>query len=175
MSQKIGPREQKLREMRAGRRAGVVDPAVLRRTKSLLASANLDAQATKGAAGAATREESAMSAKKQAKSKAEAKRAKAKKARSQARGTGRRDGKDRSPLAVGTFIVQGGEAGRSMAALEKQFGIKAHPMRSKIHAARHELGFTIDYDPKAKAYVGSAPKVGATVSDPAAAAPQDEG
>lgn len=70
-------------------------------------------------------------------------------------------GKDRSPLAVGTFIVAAGPAGRPMAELEKEFGIDAHPMRSKIFAARHEHGFTIDYDAKAKAYVGQAPKVAA--------------
>lgn len=66
---------------------------------------------------------------------------------------------DRSPLAVGTFIVGGGDNGRTMEALEKHFGIEAHPMRSKIFAARHEHGFTIDYHARAKAYVGTAPVV----------------
>lgn len=65
---------------------------------------------------------------------------------------------DRSPRAVGDFIVAGGKDGVAMADLEKKFGIDAHPMRSKIHAARHELKFRIEYDSKTSRYVGSAPR-----------------
>ncbi len=77
------------------------------------------------------------------------------------------DGKvDRSPLAVGTFIVAGGAGGVTMAKLEEAFGIKAHPMRSKIFAARHELGFTIDHrkDRDPAVYVGKPPKVKQTAA-----------
>jgi hypothetical protein len=63
---------------------------------------------------------------------------------------------DRRPLTVGTFIARPG--GCTMAELEKEFRMKAHPLRSKIHAARHELGFTIDYDAEEKRYSGQAPK-----------------
>ena len=165
MSQKIGPREQKLREMRAERRAGTVSPETLRHTKSLLASVNLDAQAAKRAPRAPrTRGERPVAKKTKTKSKKKPKRGASKKR------VIRADKLDRSPLAVGTFIVLGGENGRSMADLEKHFGIEAHPMRSKIHAARHEHGFTIDYDAKAKAYVGVAPKV----KEPAQSNPEGE-
>lgn len=153
MSQKIGPREQKLREMRASRRAGIVDPATLRQTKSLLASVNLDVEAAKRAPRAPrTRGERPVAKKTKAKAKKKPKRA-SKKRVIQANKL------DRSPLAVGTFIVGGGDNGRTMEALEKHFGIEAHPMRSKIFAARHEHGFTIDYHARAKAYVGTAPVV----------------
>lgn len=65
---------------------------------------------------------------------------------------------DRSPLAVGNAIVAGGEKGIAMLDLVKRFGVEAHPMRSKIHDAKHKLGFTIEYDAVEKRYVGSAPK-----------------
>lgn len=64
-------------------------------------------------------------------------------------------GVDRSPLTVGTFITRDG--GCSMAELEKKFRMDAHPLRSKIHAAKHKLGFTIGYDAKTKLYSGHAP------------------
>jgi len=65
-------------------------------------------------------------------------------------------GVDRRPLTVGTFITRDG--GCSMAELEKEFKMDAHPLRSKIHAAKHKLGFTIDYDAKEKRYTGQAPR-----------------
>lgn len=64
---------------------------------------------------------------------------------------------DRKPSTVGSFIVAGGSGGRTMAQLEKQFAMDAHPLRSKIHAAKHKLGFTIDYDHGREVYTGSAP------------------
>ena len=64
-------------------------------------------------------------------------------------------GVDRSPLTVGTFITRDG--GCSMAELEKEFKMDAHPLRSKIHAAKHKLGFAIEYDAKEKRYTGQAP------------------
>lgn len=66
---------------------------------------------------------------------------------------------DRSPLAVGTFIAAAGEKGVTMDQIVKKFGIEAHPMRAKIHAAKHELGFTVEYDHKAKRYTAKAPQV----------------
>ena len=68
-------------------------------------------------------------------------------------------GVDRSPLTVGTFITRDG--GCSMADLEKEFKMDAHPLRSKIHAAKHKLGFTIEYDAKTKLYSGYTPAGGA--------------
>lgn len=65
-------------------------------------------------------------------------------------------GVDRSPLAVGTFIARAG--GASMADLEKQFKMDAHPMRAKIHSARHQLGFAINYDAEKGRYFGTEPK-----------------
>ena len=65
-------------------------------------------------------------------------------------------GVDRSPLTVGTFITRDG--GCSMAEREKEFKMDAHPLRSKIHAAKHKLGFTIEYDAKEKRYTGQAPR-----------------
>ncbi len=65
-------------------------------------------------------------------------------------------GVDRSPLTVGTFITRDG--GCSMAELEKEFKMDAHPLRSKIHAAKHKLGFAIEYDAKEKRYTGQAPR-----------------
>lgn len=61
-----------------------------------------------------------------------------------------------SPLAVGEFICRDG--GCTMAELVKKFGVEAHPMRAKIHAAKHQLGFKIEYDHEAKRYSGTAPK-----------------
>lgn len=65
-------------------------------------------------------------------------------------------GVDRSPLAVGTFIARKG--GASMAELEKAFKMDAHPLRAKIHDARHKLGFKIDYDAEKNRYFGAEPK-----------------
>ena len=65
-------------------------------------------------------------------------------------------GVDRSPLTVGTFITRDG--GCSMAELEKEFKMEAHPLRSKIWTAKHVLGFTIEYDAKEKRYTGTAPR-----------------
>ncbi len=65
-------------------------------------------------------------------------------------------GVDRRPLTVGAFIVASG--GCTMAELERQFRMDAHPLRSKIHAAKHKLGFAIEYDAKEKRYTGQAPR-----------------
>ena len=65
---------------------------------------------------------------------------------------------DRSPRTVGEFIVAGGEGGRSMADLEKRFSMDAHPLRSKIHDAKHKLGYKIEYDHEAKRYTARAPR-----------------
>jgi hypothetical protein len=71
---------------------------------------------------------------------------------------------DRSPLAVGTFIVGYGRYGAPMADIEKQFGMDAHPLRAKIHAARHKLGFDIEFDREKGTYVGKPPRA---VAEPA--------
>lgn len=60
---------------------------------------------------------------------------------------------ERSPLAVGEFIVKNSP---TMDQLSKRFGIDPHPMRSKVFAARHELGFKIEH--KDGRYSGTAPK-----------------
>ncbi len=65
-------------------------------------------------------------------------------------------GVDRRPLTVGTFITRPG--GCTMAELEREFKMEAHPLRSKIHAAKHALGFSIEYDAKEKRYTGQAPR-----------------
>jgi hypothetical protein len=62
----------------------------------------------------------------------------------------------RSPVTIAEFIVASG--GATMAQLEEKFGIKAHPMRSKLFSARHDFGYAIDYDAKAKRYSASAPQ-----------------
>lgn len=65
---------------------------------------------------------------------------------------------DRSPLAIGTFMAAGGATGRSMDAICEKFDMDAHPMRTKIFIARHELGFQVEYDAKRKVYITKAPK-----------------
>jgi len=65
-------------------------------------------------------------------------------------------GVDRRPLSVGTFITRPG--GCTMAELEREFKMNAHPLRSKIFTAKHVLGFTIEYDAKEKRYTGTAPR-----------------
>jgi len=49
--------------------------------------------------------------------------------------------------------------GVSMADLVKTFGIEAHPMRAKIHYAKHKLGYAIEN--RDGRYYGTAPKVSA--------------
>ncbi len=63
---------------------------------------------------------------------------------------------DRSPLAIGEFISRPG--GASMAEIEERFQMAAHPLRTKIFTARHQLKFAITYDPVKKRYFGKAPK-----------------
>lgn len=60
---------------------------------------------------------------------------------------------DRSPLAVGEYIVRNAP---TMEQLAKHFGIDPHPMRAKVFAARHTLGFKIEH--KDGRYSGTAPK-----------------
>jgi hypothetical protein len=66
-------------------------------------------------------------------------------------------GVDRRPLTVGTFVTRPG--GCTMAELEREFKMDAHPLRSKIFTAKHVLGFTIEYDAKEKRYTGTAPRI----------------
>lgn len=47
-------------------------------------------------------------------------------------------------------------AGVTMADLVKKFGIEAHPMRAKIHYAKHQLGYTIEN--RDGRYFGTRPK-----------------
>lgn len=64
-----------------------------------------------------------------------------------------RDGRV-SGQQVADFVSRAG--GASMAELVAEFGIEAHPMRAKIHYARHTLGYAIEVvDGR---YVGTAPK-----------------
>lgn len=63
---------------------------------------------------------------------------------------------DRSPLAVGEFISRPG--GASMAEIEQRFQMAAHPLRTKIFTARHQLKFAITYDPVKKRYFGKSPR-----------------
>lgn len=72
-------------------------------------------------------------------------------AKSRAKGAQRRKASPRPPQAprpavpardVAELICR--PAGASMAELEKAFGIRAHPMRAKIHYARHNLGYRIE-------------------------------
>lgn len=101
------------------------------------------------------KQEKTMTTKKQ--TKAEPKVRREKKAAKPAAGKRTRvAGVDRSPLAVGTFIAR--EGGASMAELEKQFKMDAHPLRAKIHDARHKLGFAITHDAKQGRYFGKEPK-----------------
>lgn len=64
---------------------------------------------------------------------------------------------DRSPLTVAKFIVAAGDKGIAMAQLEKKFDMDGHPLRSKIHAAKHRLGFQIVFHPDRKVYTGNSP------------------
>jgi len=60
-----------------------------------------------------------------------------------------------SGQAIGEATCRKG--GITMAELVAEFGIEAHPMRAKIHYAKHKLGFTIVSE--GGRYVGTAPKV----------------
>lgn len=160
MSRQIGPREQALRD---ARKDSLSKDPVIRQAQ--LDHAKAQTAKKPKAPASAKPEESPLTKKKKAKAKTRAKAAV--KTAAQKTATPKRarrtldPNKDRSPLAVGTFIVAAGTEGRKMVELEKEFGIDAHPMRTKIFVARHEHGFTIEYDTKAKAYVGLAPKVAA--------------
>lgn len=57
-------------------------------------------------------------------------------------------------LEVAAFVCRDG--GASMAELEKEFGIDAHPMRAKIHYVRHKLGYGVET--REGRYYGTAPK-----------------
>lgn len=156
MSRTLGPREQALRD---ARRESLSKDPVIRQAQ--LDHSKAQAAKKPKAPASAKPEESPLKTKKKAKAKSAARRTASKTtAPKRARRT-LDPNKDRSPLAVGTFIVAAGPEGRKMVELEKEFGIAAHPMRTKIFVARHEHGFTIEYDTKAKAYVGQAPKVAA--------------
>jgi hypothetical protein len=152
----IGAKEAQRRAMREGKMTG-------REARSATAKAMVAAvdgpKKVQPPAEPATKESSVKKpAKKAAPPKAKAKAPpKAKVAAKPAKKVPAAKGVDRSPLTVGTFIVNAG-GGVTMAALEKQFKMDAHPLRSKIHAAKHKLGFTIEYDAKTKLYSGHAPQ-----------------
>lgn len=61
----------------------------------------------------------------------------------------------RSPLAVGTYIV---ERSPTPAQLERHFKSAMHPLRARIYDARHKLGFSIDWNPAEGRYVGKPPQ-----------------
>ena len=150
---KIGPKEAQRAALRESKMTG-------REARSATARAMVAAVdgPKKVEPPATPAEESGVS--KKAKKKAAAPRAKAKakppKAKAAApKKTAAKPGVDRSPLTVGTFITRPG--GCTMAELEKKFRMDAHPLRSKIHAAKHKLGFAIEYDAKEKRYTGQAP------------------
>lgn len=161
MPNKIGPREQQLRDMRGESSAAAATRRVM--VEAVDGPKRGPAAKPPRATAPAKPEESVMGAKttkttKKAKSKSKAKRPAARAAAKSPKKTAApKAGGERSPLAVAEFICAGGAGGVAMADLEKKFGIEAHPMRSKIHAARHELGYAIEFDAKAKRYVGKPP------------------
>lgn len=164
---KPGPKEEQVRALRLARserrpRAGIVQSSTVKKTGSFSARVNLDAQAkvdreTAPAAPAAAKpEESDVANKRKIKSKKKVKRAKAKKVRAAAKAPARRK-PARSPVSakdVAEFICRDG--GASMAELTEKFGIEAHPMRAKIHYARHELSYAIA-EPVDGRYTGTRP------------------
>lgn len=96
------------------------------------------------------------------KAKAKAKPAKAQKAKPAKRPTPKTE-IDRSPATIAAFIVASAEKGVTMAQLEKKFDMDGHPLRSKIHAAKHRLGFQIVFHADRKVYTGNTP-VGAAAA-----------
>jgi hypothetical protein len=149
MVTKAGAKELQLRALRDGPRTGTVSRSTIEETGTLLAGPNLDREEQK--------RKVKMTTKKQTKAAVEPKPGRAKKpAKPAAAKRVRVPGVDRSPLAVGTFIARKG--GASMAEIEAQFKMDAHPLRAKIHAARHNLGFKIDYDAEKNRYFGAEPK-----------------
>lgn len=185
---KIGPKEEALRAQRAAeqmtkRQARNADKTVLAPLEMTSARKMASPNQTAAAEPAKQQESNVKTKtpkktapKKTAKRKSAPKVAKAKKARAggktiketgplspranlDAEAKKQKAGKvDRSPLAVGTFIVAAGAAGAPMADIEKRFVMDAHPLRAKIFAARHTLGFKIDFDREKKAYVGAYPE-----------------
>lgn len=158
----IGPREQALRDMRAedtpvnlpkkpARKRAEVDQALASARGRKLDAAMSDPN---WPYSAQPQETTVKKTTKKTKAKPAAKPAKSEKK------------VDRSPLAVGTFIAAGGTDGVTMAAIEKRFKMDAHPLRAKIFAARHKLGFAIEHDPKRGVYVGTAPAPGAGAAGP---------
>ena len=150
---KIGPKEAQRAALRESKMTG-------REARSATARAMVAAVdgPKKVEPPASPAEESGVSkkAKKKPAPKAKAKAKPAAKAAAAPKKVASAKGVDRSPLTVGTFITRDG--GCSMAELEKEFKMDAHPLRSKIHAAKHKLGFTIEYDAKEKRYTGQAPR-----------------
>ncbi len=152
----IGPKEQQRRAQRESKMTG-------REARSATARAMVAAVdgPKKVEPPARPAEESSVvkKAKKKPAPKAKAKPpkiAKAKAAAKPAKKIASAKGVNRSPLTVGNFIINA-DGGRSMAELEKQFKMDAHPLRSKIFTAKHKLGFTIEYDAKTKLYTGLPP------------------
>ena len=147
----IGPKEAQRRAQRETKMTG-------REARSATAKAMVAAVdgPKKVEPPASPAEESGVSKKKPAKKAAPKAKAKPPKIAKSAKKITSAKGVDRSPLTVGTFITRPG--GCTMAELEKEFKMDAHPLRSKIHAAKHKLGFTIEYDAKEKRYTGQAPR-----------------
>jgi hypothetical protein len=147
----IGAKEAQRRAMREGKMTG-------REARSATAKAMVAAVdgPKKVEPPARPAEESGVKKAKKKPAKAKAKPAPKAKAPKPAKKIVTAKGVDRSPLTVGTFITRDG--GCTMAELEREFKIDAHPLRSKIWTAKHKLGFTIEYDAKEKRYTGTAPR-----------------
>ena len=136
---KIGEKEQARREMRVGKATAAAKPPAERPEASPPA---------KQEAEKAEPKESTVRSKKAKKTPPRA----AVKGKTSAKKSAK---SERSPQAVGEFVCRAG--GCTMDELVKKFGVEAHPMRAKIHAAKHQLGFKIEYDHEAKRYAGTAP------------------
>ena len=146
----IGPKEAQRRAQRETKMTG-------REARSATAKAMVAAVdgPKKVEPPASPAEESGVSKKKPAKKAAPKAKAKPPKIAKSAKKITSAKGVDRRPLTVGTFITRPG--GCTMAELEKKFRMDAHPLRSKIHAAKHKLGFSIIYDNEKKIYTGTSP------------------
>lgn len=164
MAQKIGPREQQLRDMRKdGKpRAVSAQPAEVctyPRCRCIVSTSTSQPEpdCPKGLPKQPPRLDEKPKAQPAPKKESDVSKPKKKATKAKAAKPKKTKVVDRSPLAVGTFIVAAGAQGVTMAALEKKFDMDGHPLRSKIHAAKHTIGFTIEYDAARKVYTGTAP------------------
>lgn len=171
MARVVGTREASLRQMREEgskkRTAAVVEFCIYPRCKCIASTSTgqPDVECPLGRPPGPPAEQKAQ-AKPAPQSKKESKLSKAKPVRTAAKAKAKakpvpkksaKAGVDRSPLAVGNFIVAGGTDGVTMAQLVEKFDMEAHPMRSKIFTARHTLKFNIKHDDKNGRYIGKAP------------------